>query len=472
MTPRKRSNLLVSALLVAGDAAFVFLGLYIAYEVRFGLFPLLPGRGETVPELIRYLRVFPVATLAMLLCFKSFGLYRRQWSLLTSSEPLRVLKGTVTGLVVLILLAFVYKQRDFEYSAGVVLLSVPCVVIPVSIFRKLMSRFEAWYFARAGLTRRLLVIGTGAKAKKLISSIQNAPQLCYEVAGVITVSPTPRMNDLLGIPVLGDLEKIRSFLKRDFVDEVILCIPSLDHETKSKIIVECEKELIDFRLIPDMYEILTANLEVVNLDGVPLMGLKALPLDNPWNRLIKRVMDVVGSSIGLALSSPVMLVAGILIKRSSPGSVFYRQERCGEDGKCFCLYKLRTMKNNAEAATGPVMTAKDDPRVTRIGAFLRKTNLDELPQFYNVLRGDMSLVGPRPERPYFIEQFKNGIPRYMTRHMVKSGITGWAQVHGLRQNTSFEERVKYDIYYMENWSLLLDLRIIAMTLFTKKDVYA
>lgn len=472
MTPRKRSNLLISALLIAGDAAFVFLGLYLAYLVRFGLFPILPGRGETVPELAQYLRVYPLATLVILFCLKSFGLYRRQWSLLTSSEPWRVFKGTLTGLVVLILLTFVYKQRDFEYSAGVVILSVPCVAVLVSAFRKLMSRFEAWYFARAGLTRKLLVIGTGAKAKKLIGSIQNAPQLCYEVAGVISGSPHPRTKELLGAPILGDLENIGSFLKKDLVDEVILCLPSLDHETKSKIIVECEKELIDFRLIPDLYEILAANLEVVNLDGVPLMGLKALPLDNPWNRLIKRLVDVVGSSIGLALSAPIILILAALIKRSSPGPVFYRQERCGEDGQRFHLYKLRTMTNNAEAVTGPVMTAKDDPRVTRIGAFLRKSNLDELPQFYNVLRGDMSLVGPRPERPYFIEQFKNGIPRYMRRHMVKSGITGWAQVHGLRQNTSFEERVKYDIYYMENWSLLLDLRIIAMTLFTNKDVYA
>jgi len=471
MTSRRKSNIFISSLLVAGDAFLVFLGLYLAYQIRFKAFPLLPGRGPMVPELGRYLRVYPLAAMVILLSFKSFGLYRRQWSLLTSGELSRVVKGTLSGLVVLILLTFVYKERDFEYSAGVAILSVPCIVILVGLFRKLMGHFEVWYFAKAGLTRKLLVIGTGSKARKLIRSIEKAPQLCYEIAGVISASPGQRMKELLRYPVLGGLDDVSSVLKKDGIDEVILCVPSLDHETKSKVIVECERELVDFRLIPDMYEVLTANLEVVNLDGVPLMGLKALPLDNPWNRLIKRIIDVVGASLGLVISAPIMLAATVLVKRSSLGPVFFKQERCGEDGKCFTLYKLRTMKNDAEAVTGPVMTAKDDPRVTRIGGLLRRSNMDELPQLYNVLRGDMSLVGPRPERPFFIEQFKDDIPRYMTRHMVKSGITGWAQVHGLRQNTSFEERIKYDIYYTENWSVLLDLRIVLMTLFTTKDVY-
>ncbi len=470
MTAPGKSNLLISALLVAGDALLVFIGLYLAYDIRFA-FPVLPGKGPIPPDLWRYLRVYPLATIVLLLSFKSFGLYRRQWSLLTSSELSRVIKGTLSGLVVLIVMSFVYKEKNFQYSAGVALLAVPCIVIPVAIFRKLMGHFEAWYFAKAGLTRKLLIIGTGAKAKKLIQSIQKVPQLCYEVVGIVSTSPGHKMKEVMGYPVLGTLDDISSLLKKDSIDEVILSVPSLDHETKSNIIVECEKQLIDFRLVPDVYEILTANLEVVNLDGTPLMGLKALPLDNPWNRLVKRLIDVVGSSIGLVFSGPLILVVSILIKKNSPGPVFFKQERCGEDGKGFHLYKLRTMTNNAEAETGPVMTARDDSRLTPIGAFLRKFNLDELPQLYNVLRGDMSLVGPRPERPFFIQQFKNDIPRYMTRHMVKSGITGWAQVHGLRQNTSFEERIKYDIYYMENWSLLLDLRIMLMTLFTTKDVY-
>ncbi len=466
MTSRRKSNLLISALLLVGDGVLVFFGLYLAYLVRFKTFFPVP---KGLPGLAPYLQVYPLATIVILLSFKSFGLYRRQWSLLTSSEPLRVVKGTLSGFVVLILMSFVYKH--FEYSTGVVMFAAPCIVIPVTVFRTAMRRFEAWYFARAGLTRKLLIVGTGSKARKLITSIKDAPQLCYEIVGVISVSTESRMKEVLGYPVVGTLDEISDFLRKDFVDEVILCIPSLDHERKSKVIVQCEKELIDFRLVPDMYEILTANLEVVSIDGVPLMGLKPLPLDNPWNRLIKRLIDVVGSSVGLVLTGPVVLLAAVLLKRTSPGPAFFRQERCGEDRRSFTLYKLRTMTNNAEVETGPVMTAKNDSRVTLAGAFLRKYNLDELPQLYNVLRGDMSLVGPRPERPFFVEQFKNGIPRYMSRHLVKSGVTGWAQVHGLRQNTSFEERIRYDIYYMENWSVLLDMRIVMMTLLTTKDVY-
>ena len=471
MTSRKKSNLLVSVLLLLGDAILVFLGLYLAYEIRFGTFPLLPGRGLTAPDLGRYLQVYPLVTIVILLSFKWFGLYRRQWSLLTSGELWRVLKGTLAGLVVSILITFVYKQKDVTYSSLVAILSVPCIVIPVTVFRKLMQHFEAWYFARAGLTRKLLIVGTDSKARNLITSIRNSPQLCYEIVGVMSPSRGEQGEELLGYPVLGTLDDMTTFLTKDLVDEVILCIPSLDHETKGKIIVQCEKELIDFRLIPDMYEILTANLEVVSIDGIPLMGLKPLPLENPWNRLVKRVIDVVGSSLGLVFAAPIMLWAAIFVKRSSPGPAFFRQERCGEDGQSFSLYKLRTMRDKAEVDTGPVMTARDDPRVTPAGALLRKYNIDELPQLYNVLRGDMSLVGPRPERPFFIEQFKNGIPRYMSRHLVRSGITGWAQVHGLRQNTSFEERIRHDIYYMENWSVLLDLRIMVMTLVTTKDVY-
>jgi exopolysaccharide biosynthesis polyprenyl glycosylphosphotransferase len=471
MTSRKKSNLLIAALLLLGDTLLVFFGLYLAYQVRFKAFPLLPGRGLTPPELRQYLNVYPLATLVILLSFKWFGLYRRQWSLLTSSEPARILKGTLTGFVVLIVMTFVYKHKGFTYSALVAILAVPCIVIPVTVFRKLMGRFEAWHFARSGLTRKLLIVGTGSKAKSLIASIKNAPQLCYEIVGVVSASPRKKGGQLLGYPVLGTLDDIATLLKKDSVDEVILCVPSLDHETKSNIILECEKQLIDFRLIPDMYEILAASLEVVSIDGVPLMGLKPLPLDNPWNRLIKRLIDIVGAAVGLVVTTPIMFLAAIALKRNSPGPAFFRQERCGEDGRSFTLYKLRTMKDNAEAETGPVMTTRDDPRVTPVGAFLRKYNIDELPQLYNVLRGDMSLVGPRPERPFFVQQLKDGIPRYMSRHLVRSGITGWAQVHGLRQNTSLEERIRYDIYYMENWSVLLDVRIMLMTLFTTKDVY-
>ncbi|MBN1556741.1 MAG: exopolysaccharide biosynthesis polyprenyl glycosylphosphotransferase, partial [Lentisphaerae bacterium] len=212
-------------------------------------------------------------------------------------------------------------------------------------------------------------------------------------------------------------------------------------------------------------------MDVQSLDDIPLLGVSEWPLDRFWNRVRKRAADLGGASVGLLLAAPVIAAAAVLIKRSSPGAVFFRQERCGEKGRPFILYKLRTMRTDAEADSGPVFASENDPRRTRIGAFLRRYNLDELPQLWNVLKGDMSLVGPRPERPHFVEQFKADIGRYMWRHVSKPGLTGWAQVNGLRGNTSIAERIKYDLYYLENWSLAFDFKIIIRTFCARKNAY-
>jgi len=213
------------------------------------------------------------------------------------------------------------------------------------------------------------------------------------------------------------------------------------------------------------------QFELENISGLNLIRIKESPLNFTYNRFLKRVIDVFVSVAGLGLLSPVFLIVAIFIKRDSSGPIFFSQERITEGGKIFKVYKFRTMCQDAEKSTGPVFVKKDDERCTKLGKFLRKTNIDELPQLFNVLKGEMSLVGPRPERPYFVEQFKSDIPRYMSRHHIKSGITGWAQVHGLRQNTLIEERVKYDLYYAENWSTWLDLKIIFLSFFALKNAY-
>jgi len=210
---------------------------------------------------------------------------------------------------------------------------------------------------------------------------------------------------------------------------------------------------------------------VQSLDDIPLLGLKRWPLEVFWNRAMKRSVDIVGGLLGLLVSLPVLAVVAVFIKRDSPGPVFFRQERCGERGKRFMICKLRTMPENAEKESGPVFAIENDPRRTSVGGVLRKLNLDELPQFWNVLAGDMSLVGPRPERPHFVEQFKTEIARYMWRHVSRPGLTGWAQVNGLRGDTSIEERIKYDLYYLENWSLAFDLKILLKTLLARRNAY-
>lgn len=465
MLSRKKSNLLVGFLLVVGDTAITYAGLMLAYGIRFEL-----RHRYGLPPFTDYLRAFVLVTIIFLFVYRSLGLYNRQWSLMSSSEPFRIAKATVGGVVVTMVLAFMYKNV-FSYSTGVAMVSFLTVTVLLIVFRKLFGRFETWFFRTHGLNKRLLIIGSNEKAQHLIHSIKNAPRLCYDVVGVITAEKS-ESEDVAGAPVIAHIDEFEQVLVKERVDEVILTLPAMEHGLKKKLILQCERELIDFRLIPDVYEILTSKVEVVNIDGVPLLGIKGIPFDSAWNRLLKRCLDLVVSAIGLILFAPVFLVCAVLIKLDSKGQVLYRQERCGEDGRSFLLYKLRTMVSDAEKATGPVMTVENDPRITRIGKTIRKYDIDELPQLLNVFKGQMSLVGPRPERQHFVRQFKNGIQRYMSRHQVKAGMTGWAQVHGLRQNTSFEERVKYDLFYLENWSIWLDIKVLIMTCFTKTRSYS
>jgi exopolysaccharide biosynthesis polyprenyl glycosylphosphotransferase len=254
-------------------------------------------------------------------------------------------------------------------------------------------------------------------------------------------------------------------------DQVILTDNRLPHEQTVGIVLACERTLTRFNVVPDMFRLMTGNVAVQSVDGIPLLGVSRLPLDRYWNRLAKRLEDMVGALLGLLVTAPVMLVAAVLIRRESPGPFLYRQKRCGERGREFTLYKLRTMRADAEQETGPVWASENDPRRTRIGAWLRAHNLDELPQLWNVLRGDMSLVGPRPERPFFVEQFREDIQRYMARHMSKPGLTGWAQVNGLRGNTSIDERIKFDLFYLENWSLAFDFKILLKTFSARHNAY-
>ncbi len=479
VTSRKKSDLFILFSVVAGDAACIFAGLWLAYIIRFHCgIPLFFGTEP--PSAQHYLEFFPMVAVVMLLVYRAFGLYRRHWSLLSTSELLQITKATILGKVTIIVFMFMFKNAffysrqvgsEFKYSTGVAVLSIPLVTLFVVVFRRLFVKFEAWYFQRMGLAKRLICIGTTEQALKVVKSIAERPELCYKIIGLLSERPDEERAAIDGIPVLGTIEQAPTILVEGATDEVILCLPHLDHETKARIIIQCEREYIHFRLVPDIYEILASNVELVTIAGVPLIGLQSLPLDSAWNRLLKRSIDLVGSIFGLLVTGLPMLIIAVLIKRTSPGPVFFKQVRCGEDGRAFVMVKFRTMVADAELETGPVWAQQDDPRKTRLGKWLRRYNLDELPQLFNVFKGDMSLVGPRPERPYFIEQFRGLIPRYFSRHHVKSGITGWAQVNGLRQNTSIEERIKHDIYYIENWSVLFDLRILLRTLFTKKHGY-
>lgn len=263
-------------------------------------------------------------------------------------------------------------------------------------------------------------------------------------------------------PRLGQLREIDRIVRAGEADVVIVASPHVSHEDYVKIFQRCEEHFVACKIAPDLFEMLLRDMEVENLEGIPLMHFKETPLQG-WNFVLKRLFDMIAGTILLILTLPVFAVVAVLIKLESEGPVFYLQERMGLDGRVFRMLKFRSMRTDAEAS-GPVWSRDNDPRRTRVGRMIRTLNFDELPQLLNVIRGDMSLVGPRPERPIFIDEFRKHLPRYMARHRVRAGMTGWAQVNGLRGNTSITERLKFDLYYVENWSFWMDIKILLMTL--------
>ena len=288
--------------------------------------------------------------------------------------------------------------------------------------------------------------------------------------GLVDVNTGPPM--VLGLPVLGKPADLPRIIEEREVDEVIICLPEASHDELMHIISWCERERVGIRTYPDVFQIMAQEVSISDLAGMPLLTMRDVALRG-WHLALKRTVDVVISGVGLVLLSPLLMLTALLIKLESPGPVFYVQERMGLDAKPFQMIKFRSMRADAERS-GPGWTTADDPRRTRLGTFIRRFSVDELPQLINVLVGDMSLVGPRPERPVYVEQFRQSIPRYMDRHREKAGITGWAQINGLRGDTSIAERTKYDLWYIENWSLALDFRIIMRTMlkvFSDRSAY-
>ncbi len=467
MNKHYKTTAVFTALRLVGDLAVILCGFFLAYHLRFHTGLFAPVRA--IPALRHYQMVFPIGTLLILFFFKSYGFYDSKWRYNFLKEVFLIVRGVTSGLLILLALGFFY--REFSYSRGLVLLMWPCAIGFLAALRWGMAKLEVRYLAAKKILTRLVIIGSDEMAARLYESIRRNPMMGYDVAGFVVEDQPSAALQALGVPLLGTLKDFSQTLNTVKVDEVILARQNIPHATILELILECEKRLIRFKLVPDVFEILASRVDITHIDGIPLLGFHEFPLRRAWARIQKRQVDIAGSLLGLILLGPPMALIGILIKRDSPGPIFYKQERCGEDGQVFWIYKFRTMVVGAEQQTGPVWAKPADQRRTRLGGFLRRTNLDELPQFINVLRGEMSLVGPRPERPHFVNKFREDIPRYMSRHHIKSGLTGWAQVNGLRGDTSIEERIKYDLYYIEHWSLFFDFKILLMTFFARKNAY-
>jgi exopolysaccharide biosynthesis polyprenyl glycosylphosphotransferase len=382
----------------------------------------------------------------------------------------RLIKSSAIGTVITAVFAF-SMQNDADFSRIVIGMSFISIAFFVLLERYILFRIE-WNMARHSNEKsNIIILGTDSVALHVTHTLQKEPMLRTRVCGFLRTSLDSPDSQIDPKSILGTIDELSSLITEMKIDEIILTDSRLDHDRIVSILLLCERNLVTFKMVPDLFRIMTTSMDVQSLDDIPLLGISTWPLDKFWNRLLKRIEDIAGALVGLLLSFPIICVAAILIKRSSPGPVFYCQERCGEHGNSFTLYKLRSMPVDAESKSGPVWTSENDSRRTGIGEFMRSYNLDELPQFWNVLRGDMSLVGPRPERPHFVEQFKEDIGRYMWRHVSKPGLTGWAQVNGLRGNTDLKARIKYDLFYLEHWSLAFDFKILVKTLFARTNAY-
>ena len=431
----------------------------LAYYVRFYI-PIIPV-SKGIPPFYTYITLLLIMLPIWYIVFKAFGLYRPRRISSKIAEVIDVAKGTTIAILILVSLTFFVRQYEFSRLTFLYfwIICMTTLCIERILFRELLR-----FIRKRGYNlRHAIIVGTGSLGQDVTDRVHGHPELGIKIRGFLSEDNSQIGNELKGFKVLDTFENIRSVVVNQKIDMVLITLPLSAHERLKSILDDIGDEMVSIMLIPDLLEFATLRGGIGEFEGMPIISLRDTPLYG-WNIVIKRVTDIVLSLTIILVTSPLMFVISLLIKATSKGPVFYSQERMGLDGKIFNMLKFRTMEIQAEKETGPVWAAKNDSRRTSIGTFLRKTSLDELPQFFNVLKGDMSIVGPRPEREFFIQQFKNKVPKYMLRHKMKAGITGWAQISGWRGNTSLEKRIECDLYYIENWSLRLDLAIMWLTI--------
>ena len=431
----------------------------LAYFLRFYL-PVVPV-SKGIPPFFTYLTLLLVMLPLWYIVFKAFGLYRPRRISSKFAEIMDIAKGTTIAILILVSLTFFVRKYEFS-RLTFVYFGIICVIalcVERILFRELLRLIRK----RGYNLRHALIVGTGSLGQDVTDRVHSHPELGIKIRGFLCEDNSQIGNELKGFKVLDTFENVRNVVMNQNIDMVLITLPLSAHERLKRILDDIGDEMVSIMLIPDLIELATLRGGIGEFEGMPIISLRDTPLYG-WNIVVKRVTDIVLSITILLAVSPLMLVISLLVKATSIGHVFYRQERMGLDGRIFSMLKFRTMETQAEKETGPVWAAKGDSRKTIIGSFLRKTSMDELPQFFNVLKGDMSIVGPRPEREFFIQQFRSKIPKYMLRHKMKAGITGWAQISGWRGNTSLEKRIEYDIYYIENWSLRFDLEIMWLTI--------
>jgi len=454
MIKKKRKQLV--QIYIIGDIIAIILSFNLTFWLRF--YSNFIGTPRGVPDYLKYLIVVPFLIFVQIIYFSNQGYYKIKLRRNRLDDLFLVLLNSfISSLVILFFFSYLksYRFIDFEISHIYLIIYIPISVFFIFSFRLLIFKvFKKFFLIKNGISK-ILIAGTNDFALMLAEKLKNYSHFGIEVIGFL--SEHKRQG------VLGTYNELDEVVKKHSITDLFIALSLKDYETIMHLIKIGNNLLIDIKLVPDILQIASLKAGMEHIEGVPTINLGDIPLQG-GRLFFKRIFDLFFTSIGLILFSPLFLITSILIKINSKGPVFYKQDRIGLDGRNFSMIKFRTMIHNAERDTGAIWSPHNDERITKGGKFLRKFSIDELPQLLNVLMGHMSLVGPRPERPEFVEKFKGYIPKYMLRHRVKTGITGWAQVHGLRGNTPLDKRIEFDIYYIQNWTFKLDLEILWRTL--------
>lgn len=454
-------------ILILADMVTIICALILAWYLRFQTNVFgdvgVSGWGFTY-YMVPLIFILPL----FLVLYYIFGLYRPRRTKTLISEIGDIIKANFTGLVVLTTLLFLLEAMDYSRIVLVAFMTLSTIF---TIVERMFFRNSLRVIRTRGFNKKhILVVGAGDLAIKFAQRIEENPYIGYNIIGFLD-DKLEKGHQILHFEVIGGFADMESIILNRPLDRVVITISPHEHNLM-ELVNLCEKQGVKAVIIPEFSQYFPARPNIDMLDDIPIIDVRYVPLDNLYKKFLKRIFDCVAATLAIIILSPIIVATAVVVKISSPGSVIYKQERVGLNRKNFQIYKFRSMKE--EPDTSQQWTTEDDPRKTRIGTFIRRTSIDEFPQFFNILKGDMSLIGPRPERPVFVEEFREVVPKYMIKHYVRPGMTGWAQVNGWRGNTSIQKRIEHDIYYVENWTLLLDLKIFFLTFikgFIHKNAY-
>ena len=444
------------------DAVVICIAYVLAWIYKFLI--LKDQRGLTLAQYcVALIGIIPLYLMLYLAC----NLYTSKRVQGRRLEGGNIVKANTIGI--LIVMAAFFPLRDviepIKYYSRWMLAYFYVINIVLEIIARNLIRWCLRKIWRKGFNlRHLIFVGYSGAAEAFIDRILANPQWGYKISGILDDNKEPGYT-YKGIAVLGSTDELEKILENNRLDEIALTLALREYYKLKRIVAICEKSGVHTKFVPDYNDIIPTRPYTEDLLGLPVVNIRHVPLTNSFNMICKRAMDIVGAIVAIIIFSPVMLVTAVLVKTTSKGPLIYKQERVGLHNQTFQMYKVRSMEVQSAKSEKRAWTVRDDPRVTKVGRVIRKTSIDELPQLFNILKGDMSLVGPRPERPFFVEKFREEIPRYMVKHQVRPGLTGWAQVNGYRGDTSIKKRIEYDLYYIENWTMGLDIKILFLTFF-------